>query len=95
MQNTDNMVTFVPFYLPEQYQTLLEIADDSDLLEKTWEEWFKKHFIFKEEMKKKGLLLKEVVIDIEELHNYCIMNNVSNTNATRSIFTIQIASLGK
>jgi hypothetical protein len=79
----------VAWYRREQWNRLLEVADDRDNLEDTYEEW--------EANAEKGLLTlnrpgfepQRIDIDIEELIRWCKLKNRPVDGAARSIFTAE------
>ncbi len=81
----------LPFYLPEQYELLLNTIDDADQMEKTWEEWYKNHLILKNQMIKQEIDCVEVVIDVNELNDYCLLNQNENTKTNRDIFVLKLS----
>ncbi len=94
-RSTPNQV-ILPFYLPEQYPLLLETVDDIELFDEKWEEWYQKHIQFKTELKKNtGTQIHEIVVDVNELNEYCVMNGLKNTEATRMLFVNYLANLNK
>ena len=64
-------VTGVAWYKPEQWERLLDISEDADELEETYEEW--KAFTEKKikDLKKRGIIAKKVIVDTEDLLLWC------------------------
>lgn len=56
---------------PEQWQRLLEVAEDSDRLEATWEEWQAKSLEMIEVFATRNILIEKVDVDIEALIAWC------------------------
>ena len=76
----------VAWYRPEQWDRLLQIADDRDVLEDTYEEW---QAVAEESLKKfakLGYNYRKVDIDIEELLKWCHSHKRSVDGAARSEF---------
>jgi len=86
MANEASNQVIVPFYLPDQYPMLLEMAEDAELLEEKWEVWYQNYLEFKHKMKKKGIECLELIVDVEEMNNYCIMNDLKNIDINRTLY---------
>ncbi|MBT3423443.1 MAG: hypothetical protein HOD63_13205 [Bacteroidetes bacterium] len=91
----NQQITYLPYYLPEQYKQLLQIVDDIDSFTENWEDWNKNFIEFKSEMDKKGIECKEVIVDVEELHNYCVLNQLENNKLNRELFALKMSSILK
>ena len=76
----------VPFYLPDQYPLLLELADDADTLDEKWEQWYERYLDFKKKLKKRGIECLEIIVDVEEMYNYCVLNDLENTDINRNLY---------
>jgi hypothetical protein len=61
----------VAWYRREQWPRLLEVAEDADELEDTYEEWLGIANERFDEFNVPGVLLKKVDVDIEELITWC------------------------
>jgi hypothetical protein len=86
MQLNESKYVILPFYLPDQYPLLLVKVDDPETLEEKWEEWYNSYTDFKSKMKKLGIKCLEIIVDVDELNTYCVMNEVKNIEATRNLF---------
>lgn len=96
MVNKELMTTILPFYLPEQYELLLQSVDDPEIFDKTWEEWYRKRQQFKKKIKSEsGIEIREILVDVMELNSYCLMNGYKNNEATRIMFVNYLANLNK
>jgi len=56
---------------PDQWDRLLEVAEDSDRLETTWDEWQEKSLEMIEVFATRGILIEKVDVDIEALIAWC------------------------
>ncbi|SFB97611.1 hypothetical protein SAMN05660443_0966 [Marinospirillum celere] len=56
---------------PEQWQRLLEVAEDSDRLESSWEEWQSKSLEMIEVFATRGIEIEKVDVDVEALIAWC------------------------
>ena len=76
-------------YRPEQWDRLLQIATDREVLEDTYEEW---KVIAEKSLKKFTMLgyhLHKVDIDVEELLGWCNAHNRPVDGAARSEFAAE------
>lgn len=85
------VVTFtvgVAWYRREQWDRLLEIASDRDVLEGTYDEW---QALAEEALRKlaqPGLVLRKVDIDVQELLSWCHSQNRPVDGKARSEFAV-------
>ena len=88
----------VAWYRKEQWPRLLEIADDREKLEDTYEDWVKIAEKTMGEMEALGLSLAKVDIDVEELLAWCQKRKIPVNGSARARFTsakLQEISEGK
>ena len=83
---TVDTVIGVAWYTPEQYERLLQIADDRDNLEDTYEEWKATAEKTLPELEKAGVLIRKIYIDVAELVSWCKDQNRPVAEASRTIF---------
>ena len=74
------------WYKPEDWDKLLEISSDSDQLEDNYEEWLLEADKSFTQLRKKGLDLTKIFIDLDELKSWCIENNKKINSESRSGF---------
>lgn len=86
------MVLGIGFYRREQWPLLIETAVDSQLLEKTYDEWMAVLDSSIEKIRASGLEPELVDIDVEELLVFCKEEGLPNNAATRSRFISILAS---
>ena len=84
-----SIVTGVAWYRSSQWDRLREVSEDSDKLENTYEEWLAMAEDFMKNFNTPGIKLVKVDIDVEELINWCSINNQPINSETRSDFTAQ------
>ena len=82
----------VACYLRDQWQLLLDTAEDVEKLESTWEEWQKSATRLIREMRKQGYDVKEVLIDVDKLNEYCHIHKLPNNSRTRSRYVAELLS---
>ena len=74
------------YYEEKDYDYFLTIVDDREKMCNTWDEWFRtylktKHFLISE-----GFLVRDVVIDLNELMEYCAKRKIKNNSEARAQF---------
>ena len=77
------------YYRKEDWERFVQIADDGDGLHDTWDEWHEAFLKAKKQLAKKGLKVSDVVIDLDELINYCKKKGIKNDGKARSLFVQQ------
>lgn len=76
----------VVWYTPGQYERLLQVADDRNNLEDTYEEWKTTAEKTLPELEKPRVLIQKVHIDVEELIAWCKSHNRPIDGAARTVF---------
>lgn len=79
----------VAWYRREQWVRLLEIADDRNNLEDTYEEWKANAERSLRRLTRPGFVPQKVDIDVEELIRWCKLKKRPVNGAARSIFTAE------
>jgi len=79
----------VAWYRREQWPRLLEVAEDADELEDTYEEWLQIANRRFDEFNVPGVLLKKVDVDVEEVITWCIEHGRSVNASARSEFVAE------
>ena len=72
----------------EQWDRLLEVSEDRDHLEKTFEEWVEVAQQKYDELKNLGYDIKKVDVDVEELVRWCLARDRPVDADARSEFPI-------
>jgi SMC interacting uncharacterized protein involved in chromosome segregation len=77
------------WYRPEDWKKLLKISDDSEELEKSHNDWLisaNNSFI---QLRKKGLDVTKVFIDLDELISWCKEHRYKINGKSRSAFAAE------
>lgn len=74
------------YYKEKDWKRFLESIDDKDSMHNTWEEWHKAYLKTKKDLISHGFIVKDFVVDIDELINYCKMRRIINDGKARSQF---------
>jgi hypothetical protein len=83
---SEDMVMGIAYYKEKDWSKFLELFDDRDEMEKTWFSWYKEYKKVKKFYSKKLFHVEDVIIDLDELKQYCIDNNLPNITKVRSEF---------
>jgi hypothetical protein len=83
---TVDVILGVSWYTREQYDRLLELADDRDNLEDTYDEWQASAEKMMVKLSKPGVLPRKVHINVEELVAWCKAHNRPINGAARTMF---------
>ena len=78
----------IAWYRPDQWTLLRALASDPEVLENTYGEWL--HFATKkmEDLRKEGIVVKKVDVDVQELAAWCqSRDRVLNGDARASFVT--------
>ena len=72
------------YYRKRDWERFLASADDRDKLHETWKDWHRDYKKIKKKLISEGFTVKECVIDIDALTNYCRMKGIKNDGKARS-----------
>lgn len=75
---------------PEQWQRLLEVAEDRASLEQTWSEWEAKSLEMIEVFATRNILIKKVLVDVEELVLWCQEQDKPVNSSTRAEYVTSL-----
>jgi len=87
-------VVGVAWYTAEQWERLKLLADDPEALDDTHNDWLKNATRNARGLKKRGLKVVKVPIDVDEWAAWCQKNGKSLNGAARAEFTSQKVSEG-
>ena len=76
----------IAYYKEEDYNYFLSIIDDREAANDTWEEWHQEFLKIKFYLVSNGFLVKDVVVDLNELIDYCTKKKIKIDGAARSQF---------
>jgi len=85
----------IGFYRKDQWQILLDTADDADMMIEIYDEWLTGIERLITNMKTVGIDPVKVDIDIYELLAYCRKHNLKNNGGTRSQFIVELLRNGR
>ncbi len=74
----------------EQWQRFLDVADDADMLEDTWDEWAEKTEEMIQTFAGKGIGVNKVPVDVESLIIWCNERDRSINSSSRAEYVTQL-----
>jgi hypothetical protein len=83
-------VVGVPFYQPEQWGRLKEIVADPDTVEESHGAWLTRFRKCEADMKRIGVLVKSVYVDVDDLASHCEQRGVSCTREYRAQYAAEL-----
>lgn len=79
-------VVNLAFYKEEDWERFLESIDDRDKMHDTWHEWHESYIKVRNGLRAEGFKVRQIIIDIDELCQFCKGKGVKNTGQVRSEF---------
>lgn len=76
----------VAWYKPDQWQKLLAVSVDRDKLEETYDEWMLEAERVIKELRRQGLYIVKVDVNIEELVAWCQKKKIPVNGEARSMY---------
>lgn len=84
--NKNETMLGIATYQFNDWNKLLKISDDRDYLEATWEEWNNNLHEYEELLRIKHTPFKEILINLDELVDYCNNQGLLINGESRSEF---------
>jgi hypothetical protein len=84
----------IGWYRPDQWQRLLEISSDRDRLEDTHEEWLGNASRVFDFLKRKGLPVVKMAVDVEDLLAWCAKQGLAVNLESRAKYVTEKVSHG-
>jgi len=76
------------YYEQKDWNRFLKMIDDKDSMHDTWQDWYKASEKLENDLGGQGFVIKRVIVDIDELNNYCKIQEIKNDGKARSKFII-------
>lgn len=80
------MIINLAYYQKKDWKRFLTLIDDRESMHDTWKEWNKAYLKSKRELTAQGFIVKDVVVDLDELKSYCATRGIKNDGKARSQF---------
>ena len=74
------------YYREKDWMRFINIIDDRESMHNTWDDWYKAFVKTKKDLMAKGFEIIEIVVDIDELIEYCELRRIKNDGKARSQF---------
>jgi hypothetical protein len=74
------------YYNKRDWKRFLALVDDKDSMHDTWKEWNKAYLKTKKGLIKEGFLVREIIVNLDELKSYCLMRRIKIDGNARSQF---------
>ena len=74
------------YYEQKDWNRFLQMIDDNDSMHDTWQEWYKAFEKLANDLSGQGFVIKRVIVDLDELNNYCKIQGIKNDGKARSKF---------
>ena len=76
----------IAYYRRKDWKRFLKMADDSEKMHDSWDGWNGQAEKLKQELTNKGFNVAYVVVDLDELTQYCKHHKIKNNGEARSQF---------
>lgn len=90
--NDQQLVFGISWFQPEQWDRLLEISEDREDLDDSYEEWRSNASKTIAEMESQGQTVKKVKVDLEKLIYWCNQNSLPINGKARSQYVSYLLS---
>ena len=80
----------MPYYQPDAWDRLKATAADPEFVENSHGEWLAKLRRCEADMKRIGVLVKTVDVDVDELARYCDSQAIPNTREMRTRYAAEL-----
>lgn len=88
-----NILVTIAYYTREEHALLMQIADDREEIQDTWEGWLAVFTKTKANLEAAGAQVREYKINVREMAEYFKRTNKKNTIKTRGEYANLMASM--
>jgi hypothetical protein len=74
------------YYKGNDWKRFLDSIDDKESMYDTWKDWHNAYSKTKKELISQGFFVKDFIVDIDELQDYCRKRGIKNDGKARSQF---------
>jgi hypothetical protein len=78
------------YYKKEDWERFVNTAEDPEKLHATWKDWHNSYLSVKMSLISEGFIVRDFVVDIDDLLNYCKLKGIKNDTKARSQFVVKI-----
>ncbi len=76
------------YYNQKDWSKFLDSVDDRKKMHDTWDKWHQAFLKTKIDLITQGFEVIDIIVDIDELSNYCKLRGIKNTGKARSQFVL-------
>ena len=88
-KNRTDILFGLATYREKDWERLREISSDKDKMNKTYKSWKKEYNKLKKYLQENGIKTIKVLVDIDELIDYCKRNGLENNAKARAKFVAE------
>lgn len=85
-QRVSHMQINMAYYREEDWELLRSISEDKHKMRKDWKDWLARYEQTKRDLVNEGFEVVDIIVDIDELIQFCIANGIQNNSSARSRF---------
>lgn len=74
------------YYRKKDWERFISLVDDREIMHHSWNDWKKAFEAAKRDFKKQGFEVVDVIVDLDELTEYCKIRGIKNDGRARSQF---------
>jgi len=74
------------YYRKKDWNRFIRVIDDRESMHDTWHDWYKDFQKTKRDLKNHGFKVEDIVVDLDELIEYCKLRGIKNDGTARSQF---------
>ncbi len=78
------------YYREKDWMKFLKMIDDKDSMHDTWNGWHNSYLKAKQGLISNGLIVNDIVVDLNELMNYCLTKGLKIDGKARSQFVSEL-----
>jgi hypothetical protein len=85
------VVVFLGYYSPENYQLLLQTANDRKKLDDKWEDWLV-NFLKAKTSLSREFTVEEVHLDVKKMNDDFKTKKIENTSSNRALYIQEVGA---
>jgi hypothetical protein len=74
------------YYKKNDWKRFVKIIDDRESMHDTWHDWHKDFEKIKRDLTNQGFVVVDIIVDLDELTEYCRLRGIKNNGKARSQF---------
>jgi predicted ATPase len=76
----------IAYYRKKDWNRFINMIDDKESMHDTWREWHKAFEKGKRDLINQGFEVEDVIVNLDELSEYCKLRGIKNDGKARSAF---------